>query len=829
MTEMTEEMLNETELLIQALLSEYNDKENINDGLEETFANVSKEEREDAPVKTGLTDEFDWNTVSNVEEEEVEDDEEGSYGTDFPVPSFEDTVGSSEAVVGMKEAFEKEFPTKKTFADKNSARAEMQEFCKAQNIPFETLRSDKVYIKLVCKNFGDYSSTRGVEKDGNDDEGGFKRPNRKTGKVGCTAFIHPKMDLKDVEKRWFVSKTCLEHTHPVSNNRKMYHVNRKLEADDQESAIKMMQSGSTPSAVLELLRTRDVCNVTVTDLTNIQQRFCRDDSIFVWDFIKRLETTNHHTNSHKMVLLNFVVAGALRSKEKPKQLTTVPIAGCWMDKETTERYQWALQCFRDIVWPISTNENLLPKCFVTDNEEALLEDIKSVFPNNPGMQLEVRSFLKIVQKMAFVCSTLEQFKAAKAEYDALVSRPGLCTKDGAIIMRKYLEFMMKKARFWAGYHDNSLMHMGNRTSNRVEATHTNIKRHAHTSSGSISVVTDKINAWTQKREGYRDLQSTREALSQQTMLLNSDIMAKISLIKMNVTSFALENIKLGLLEMRLASEDQNHKSPVVHGEKPCLCSLRRNYNLPCRHSLAKLLFKNNGVIPLKAISKRWRIYYVKGSVAIIAEIKQDKPEPTVCSDDPKSPQSRLMLRLERFSLLLKTVSSQQEPEDVLKRIDALYDELVDQPVAVIKGIDTIDSNPGLLQQLHPLDAAQTLALVNPQGDGNCEFRAVSLALFGHVEGWVQVKKSMLSTLLSYRNVYAAIELDIKYFETKLNTNKSPCLDSTDYFMWFDTVGCPQLVTDTFKRPVVLLSSSPKIFKETGIEYDNKGLLYSAFD
>ncbi|KAI7871390.1 uncharacterized protein EV154DRAFT_570636 [Mucor mucedo] len=131
----------------------------------------------------------------------------------------------------MKEAFEKEFSKKKTFGHKNSARAEIQEFCKAQNIQFQTLRSAKVYVKLVCKHFGDYRSTRGVEN-GNDDEGGFKRPNRKTGKVGCTAFIHLKIVLKDVENRWFVIKTCFEHTHPVSSNRKMYHVNRKLEADD---------------------------------------------------------------------------------------------------------------------------------------------------------------------------------------------------------------------------------------------------------------------------------------------------------------------------------------------------------------------------------------------------------------------------------------------------------------------------------------------------------------------------------------------------------------------------------------------------------------------
>ena len=80
----------------------------------------------------------------------------------------------------------------------------------------------------------------------------MKRPNRKTVKVGCTAFIHIKLDTKDVNNRWYINKACFDHTHPVSNNRQMYHVNRKLEADDQEFAIKMMQSGSTPSAVLEV-------------------------------------------------------------------------------------------------------------------------------------------------------------------------------------------------------------------------------------------------------------------------------------------------------------------------------------------------------------------------------------------------------------------------------------------------------------------------------------------------------------------------------------------------------------------------------------------------
>ena len=89
----------------------------------------------------------------------------------------------------------------------------------------------------------------------------------------------------------------------------------------------------------------------------------------------------YKTNSHRMILLNFVVAGALRSKENPKRLATVPVAGCWMDRETAERYEWALDCFREIVWPEGTSHSL-PKCFVTDNDEALQRAIKHVFPES---------------------------------------------------------------------------------------------------------------------------------------------------------------------------------------------------------------------------------------------------------------------------------------------------------------------------------------------------------------------------------------------------------------------------------------------------------------
>lgn len=65
-----------------------------------------------------------------------------------------------------------------------------------------------------------------------------------------------------------------------------------------------------------------------------------------------------------------------------------------------------------------------------------------------------------------------------------------------------LSSMMKKKRFWVGYYVNKLQHMGNKTFNRVESTHANIKSHNKSSSGNMSVVTDKINMWFEKRVGF---------------------------------------------------------------------------------------------------------------------------------------------------------------------------------------------------------------------------------------------------------------------------------------------------------------------------------------
>lgn len=92
----------------------------------------------------------------------------------------------------------------------------------------------------------------------------------------------------------------------------------------------------------------------------------------------------YKTNRHKMVLLNFVIAGTVASKEEPRQLTTIPVAGCWLNRETQANYTWALTQLRNVVWCDGVKAEL-PDVFVTDNDAALRQSLKSVFPESTNL------------------------------------------------------------------------------------------------------------------------------------------------------------------------------------------------------------------------------------------------------------------------------------------------------------------------------------------------------------------------------------------------------------------------------------------------------------
>lgn len=97
-------------------------------------------------------------------------------------------------------------------------------------------------------------------------------------------------------------------------------------------------------------------------------------------------------------------------------------------------------------------------------------------------------------------------------------------------------------------------------------------------------------------------------------------------------------------------------------------------------------------------------------------------------------------------------------------------------------------------------------------DGNCGFRSVSYDVYNDQCKWDQVKEDMLETYMKYKDtLYKVIGSDaVTQFEeermvNRLLSRKSPCLERDDQATWFSTFICPQVVADTYNRPVIVFS------------------------
>lgn len=109
--------------------------------------------------------------------------------------------------------------------------------------------------------------------------------------------------------------------------------------------------------------------------------------------------------------------------------------------------------------------------------------------------------------------------------------------------------------------------------------------------------------------------------------------------------------------------------------------------------------------------------------------------------------------------------------------------------------------------VQPLTAIAAIYIVG--ADGNCGFRAVSFDVYQNQSKWINVKTDMLKTFLKCKdNLYKAVvssDTIVQYEEqrmiNRLQSTKSPCLNNQD--LWFTSYSCPQIVADTYERPVIV--------------------------
>ncbi|CEG84362.1 hypothetical protein RMATCC62417_18177 [Rhizopus microsporus] len=196
-------------------------------------------------------------------------------------------------------------------------------------------------------------------------------------------------------------------------------------------------------SILENFKAQGIYNLVARDLHNIRQQHFKSkesESNEVFNFVNNLKTKGYivkvransnnvvdmvffveseaiaearrmfecividamyKTNSHGLTLLS-IVGTSNTTGDVRDTLTTYHIAGVWMEHKKTENYLWALQMFKDSVFPdaLVANTSLeLPNVFVTDNESALRRATATVFPSSNTLLCYLH-LLRNIQKYA---------------------------------------------------------------------------------------------------------------------------------------------------------------------------------------------------------------------------------------------------------------------------------------------------------------------------------------------------------------------------------------------------------------------------------------------
>ncbi|GAA5817719.1 hypothetical protein MFLAVUS_011270 [Mucor flavus] len=164
-----------------------------------------------------------------------------------------------------------------------------------------------------------------------------------------------------------------------------------------------------------------------------------------------------------------------------------------------------------------------------------------------------RLFQNIVQTR-----TEEQMNRAFAEFEAYVLDIKNFESIKDLEKAKKNIFSNMKKEHWVGYYANKLRHFGNRTSNRAEDAHSEIKTAlGKISTGKISSVTDNLDAWYRKKIDERSARTEIEILGMSASLYDKALEYKFVELRNKVVRFAMDRIS------RNKSTKKNTKKKLV--------------------------------------------------------------------------------------------------------------------------------------------------------------------------------------------------------------------------------------------------------------------------
>ncbi|KAI8324420.1 hypothetical protein EDC96DRAFT_550437 [Choanephora cucurbitarum] len=267
-----------------------------------------------------------------------------------------------------------------------------------------------------------------------------------------------------------------------------------------------------------------------------------------------------------------------------------------------------------------------------------------------------------------------------------------------------------------------------------------------------------------------------------------------------VYSFAVYNVFNELAESRSSVEPISYKA--------CLCSVRLQYNLPCKHilSLAK------GSVPLSMISRKWRFDYFEGEDDYSESkfsnqndkdaLKESEEESDILrnNDDSEDATEAVEEETKAVRLVEKKVERLQDEENrrglTIRMRKASATKYGKEDFVFDKHFKAHKRTPKFCYQ-----KTRTIGYLNPKPDGNCGFRAITFSVETssracHDEDqYLEVKSKMLITFLHYKEIYTK---NVPAFQIhRLVKVMEKGMSKSDLAEWVCSLNCAQLIANVY--------------------------------
>lgn len=458
-----------------------------------------------------------------------------------------------------------------------------------------------------------------------------------TSKCGCNFLL--KTTKNKYKEEWDVRVLNGVHNHTTFKFAEGHPYLGRLDKEQVQEVERMTVHGIKPRNILRVLRSKDKnCSTSQKKIYNVRATIkkkaregrtvmqevykladrkkafvhCRHDGdntvqdVF-WAYYESLALARcfpyvmlmdctYKTNKYKLPLLQIV---GVTSTDN-----SFSVGFALLHLEREDNYTWALNVLRQAIGEQSDRIC----CIVTDREEALMNAVRVVFPKaknllcrwhiEKGLVSNLKTKTTSESWQDLMGAWLEAVKANTEE--ELNGRLDEFKKSFGEEAMDYVSstWLNRHKEAFVSAWTNSVFHLGNTSTSRVEGMHSVFKNWLGTGLGDMVADFEAgVSAIDQEIKNIK--KSFETSLFMEPKKFKDEPLFKE--LKYHVSIFAL-GLLHDELKIKIDSDDLDEE---------CGCTIRKTHGLPCRHEMARYK-KKPGCIPISSIHIHWRTLDING-------------------------------------------------------------------------------------------------------------------------------------------------------------------------------------------------------------------------